>query len=274
MKKFFALAAIAFAAFAVASCEKPANNGDNGDDPISVKKVLKSLASKVDENGEMLSGRTFTFDEQGRITEVSEIWSGGGEVHTATWEGNTVTFVKDGENKWSWTLGENGYVTSCVKGSSTYTYEYDTEGHLIKINEDWGEGLTLVSVVTWENGNMTSWTKHGETNEDENNPGTEIPQVKRQTYKTELNVGGIFTAYPEKGNLSQWMLELGYFGKASKNLVATDKWDHKIASYIATFEYRTDDDDFVVAQMKYLPDSDTGVIGLDDSKYYIWEVVE
>ena len=63
MKKFFALATIAFAAIAMVSCEKnPSgnneNNGDNGNE--TPKKVLLALASEVTEEGEFLYGRQFS----------------------------------------------------------------------------------------------------------------------------------------------------------------------------------------------------------------------
>jgi hypothetical protein len=105
---------------------------------------------------------------------------------------------------------------------------------------------------------MVSWTREGDAED-----GSGGPRVKRQTYKEELNVGGIFTCFTEKGRLKKWMFELGFFGKPSKNLVATDKWDDKDAG--AEFEYRTDDDGYVVAEIKYYGGE------LDREYYYIWK---
>jgi hypothetical protein len=59
------------------------------------------------------------------------------------------------------------------------------------------------------------------------------------------------------------MFELGFFGKPSKNLVATDKWDDKDAG--AEFEYRTDDDGYVVAEIKYYDGY------LDAESYFFWK---
>ena len=72
--------------------------------------------------------------------------------------------------------------------------------------------------------------------------------------------------FTEKSSLKKWMFEAGFFGKASKNLVATDKWDDNEQG--ATFEYRTDDDDYVVAEVKYYGGE------LDDETYYIWQAAE
>ena len=105
---------------------------------------------------------------------------------------------------------------------------------------------------------MTSWTKEGEAED-----GSGNARVKRQTYKSDLNKFGIFTAFTEKSSLKKWMFELGFFGVASKNLVATDKWDDRESG--ADFEYRTDADGYVVAEVKYWEGA------IDDETYYIWK---
>ena len=154
-----------------------------------------------------------------------------------------------------------------------YSYEYDADGHLTKVIEDWGEGPVVVSICTWENGNMTSWSKEDEIPADPENPeGAKTARVKRQTYKEDLNIGGIFTCFTEKSSLKKWMFEAGFFGKPSKNLVATDKWDHNSDGTVnetgATFEYRFDEDDYVISEMKYYGGE------LDDETYYFWKDAE
>lgn len=254
MKKFFTLAAIAFAAIAMVSCEKEGNknNGNEGEDVVA-RKVLMHLASELTEDAEFLYGRSFEYDANGKLSAVNEIGDWGSYNLTVTWNGNKVTFTEDGgEVAYEWTLNDKGYVVA----QGDYTYEYDAEGHLTKITEDWGEGPYVASIITWENGNMTSWSKEGE-NEDGS------ARVKRQTYKTDLNKAGIFTAFTEKSSLKKWMFELGFFGVASKNLVATDKWDDRESG--ADFEYRFDADGYVVAEVKYWEGE------VDDETYYIWQ---
>ena len=284
MKKFFYVL-MAAAALVAVSCDKEGTNGgeNGGNEDAATKKVLTAIASKVDEYGNFVKGWKFNYHEDGKVAEMIEQKEDGSVDWNLkySWNGTTVTVneVWEGENGpeeglyCTYTVGANGYFTECVKGSTTYWYEYDEEGHLTKIYEDWGEGKTVVSIVTWEDGNMTSWSKEGESKVDENNPGTEeepnkITPVKHQTYQTDLNVAGIFTAYPEKGNIKKWMMNLGMFGKPSKNLVDTDKWNYYTSANTAEFEYRTDDDEFVVAEIKFWAGA------LDDETYFLWETAE
>ena len=261
MKKFFTIAAIAFAAIAMTSCNKEQgpNNGDENEAP-KARKVLLALPSRIDADGNMTSGRQFRYDEAGVLVGIDEVWTND-DGSLGTWNldiersGNTLKLIdKANDNKveYEWVVNEKGYVVK----NGDYTYEYDSEDHLVKVIEDWGEGPQVVSICTWENGNMTSWTREGEAEDGG-------ARVKRQTYKEELNEGGIFTCFTEKSSLKKWMFEAGFFGKPSKNLVATDKWDDRDKS--AEFEYRTDDDNYVVAEVKYYGGE------LDDETYYIWQ---
>ena len=267
MKKFFYVL-MAAATLAAVSCDKEGNSGNEGEEGNGTgkRKVLLALPSKINDNNELVSGRTFRYNEDGTLAGVDEVWinddgSRGTYNLNITREGNKLTLVTDeGEVEYEWTVNEQGYVVK----NGDYSYEYDAEGHLTKVIEDWGDGPQVVSICTWENGNMTSWTKEDELENEET--GEKYARVKRQTYKEDLNVGGIFTVFTEKSSLSKWMFEAGFFGKASKNLVATDKWDDNEEG--ATFEYRFDADDYVIAEMKYYGGE------LDDETYYFWKDAE
>ena len=296
MKKFMTLAAI-FAAVMMSftACEdtttptpdngdqteKPApdqgenngeeNNGEenNGEEtPVPARKVLKALPSKIDDNGNMTSGRTFRYNQDGSLAGVDEVWTNKETGELESWNldivrtGNKLQLIDNAASEgpkveYEWEVNEKGYVVK----NGDYSYEYDADDHLVKVIEDWGEGPQVVSICTWENGNMTSWTKEQELENEET--GEKYARVKRQTYSEELNVGGIFTVFTEKSSLKKWMFEAGFFGKPSKNLVATDKWDDNEKG--AEFEFRTDDDDYVVAEFKYYGGE------LDATTYYIWE---
>ena len=266
MKKFLTIAAVAFAAFATVSCDKENGTENGGENNAPVKKVLTALASKVNEQGEMTSGRAFVYNEDGKLAQVNECWVDNKETGELGWYNLNVEWtetgliLKDAESgnaEYTWTLNAKGYITQSIKGNSTYKYEYDADDHLVKVYESYkGAEFELVSVCTWENGNMTSWSK-----EKYNDDGS--ARVKQQTYKNEPNTAGIFTCFTEKGGTSKWMFELGFFGKPSVNLVATDKWADSDTG--AEFEFRTDDDDYVIAEIKYYGGE------LDDEKYFIWK---
>ncbi len=242
--------------------ETPDQGGEETPDVQEpTRKVLKALPSKIDEYGNLTSGRTFRYNEDGSLAGVDEVWTNKetGELESYNLNvartGNKLTLTDDaGEVAYEWEVNELGYVVA----SGDYTFEYDEEGHLTKVYEDWGEGPTLQSVCTWENGNLMSWTREGDAED-----GSGGPRIKRQTYTEELNVGGIFTVFTEKGGMKKWMFEAGFFGKPTKNLVATDKWDDRDAG--ADFDYVTDDDDYVVAEHKYWEGT------LEGTTYYIWE---
>ena len=269
MKKFFTMAAIAFAAFAMVSCDKDGGKTEGPEDETpKVRKQLLALPSKIDADGNMTSGRQFRYDEAGVLVGIDEVWTND-DGTLGTWNldiersGNTLKLIDKANNnkvEYEWVVNEKGYVVK----NGDYTYEYDADDHLVKVIEDWGEGPQVVSICTWENGNLTSWTREGEAED-----GSGAARVKRQTYKTDLNKSGIFTAFTEKSSLKKWMFELGFFGVASKNLVATDKWDHNSDGTPnetgAEFEYRTDDDGYVVAEIKYYGGE------FDDETYYIWK---
>ena len=293
MKKFMTLAAM-FAAvmMGVSSCnpddtkpvdkpstEQPGNtdteqpgNTDTEEPDVQepARKVLLALPSKIDENGNFVKGRQFRYNEDGSLAGIDEAWTND-DGTLGTWNldivrnGNKLQLIDNAAEggpkvEYEWEVNEKGYVVK----NGDFSYEYDADDHLVKVIEDWGEGPQVVSICTWENGNMTSWTKEQELENEET--GEKYARVKRQTYKEELNVGGIFTVFTEKSSLKKWMFEAGFFGKASKNLVATDKWDDNEKG--AEFEYRTDEDGYVVAEIKYYGGE------FDDETYYFWQAAE
>ena len=269
MKKFIYVL-MAAATLAAVACEKATpNTGDenaNEEENVEVetRKVLAHLASHYDEAAGPYGGRMFRYDEAGKLVGVDETWLNE-DGSTGTWNldveytDNKVIFKEQesGNVDREWTIGTNGYVSSVTKGETVYAYSYDADGHLVEIKEN-GE---VCSVITWKDGNLVSWSKEKEL-KDENDEYT-IARIKAQTYTTQENIGGVHIVFSEKSSMSQWMYETGLFGKASKNLVATDQWTNSETG--ATFDYRYDNDGYVIASFKYYGDK------LDDEKYYVWK---
>lgn len=173
MKKFFYVL-MAAATLAAVSCDKEGNNGNEGEEGNGTgkRKVLLALPSQINDNNELVSGRSFRYNEDGTLAGVDEVWTNddgslGKYNLNVTREGNKLTLVSDdGEVAYEWTVNEKGYVVK----NGNYSYEYDAEDHLTKVIEDWGEGPQVVSICTWENGNMTSWTKEDEQGGAEKDP--------------------------------------------------------------------------------------------------------
>ena len=266
MKKFFYVL-MAAAALVAVSCDKEGNNGNNeneGGNENEVRKVLVHLASNYDETTGPYGGRMFRYNEEGTLIGVDETWLND-DGSTGIWNldveytDNKVIFKEQesGNVDREWTVGANGYVSSVTKGETVFTYSYDNDGHLVEIKEN-GE---VCSVITWENGNLVSWTKEKELKDEAGN--YTIARVKAQTYTNQENVGGVHIVFSEKSSMSRWMYETGLFGKASKNPVATDKWTDSETG--ATFDYRYDADDYVISVFKYYGEE------LDDEAYYVWE---
>jgi hypothetical protein len=106
MKKFFTMAAIAFAAFAMVSCDKEGGKTEGPEDEApKVRKQLLALPSKIDADGNMTSGRQFRYDEAGVLVGIDEVWTND-DGTLGTWNldiersGNTLKLIdKANDNK-------------------------------------------------------------------------------------------------------------------------------------------------------------------------------
>ena len=242
MKKFFALAAIAFAAIAMVSCD---NSNKEGEETEEVKRIV-AMATDAEFKG----GYTFIYNEDGTLASVDEVWDVGTEWEGSaacpiTVDGNNITFGEEATG----TLGTNGYVATLVKGDKTWTLAYNTANQITTMT--CGEEVFTNEYDT--NGNLVKYT-------------TPEGRYKEQTYDLKSkNWSNTFTTYCESAPIKRWMYETGYFGMSSKNLCLSTKWnDLEIAK---TYEYKMDDMGYITEETMYYEGA------WDWAYYYKWETV-
>ena len=237
MKKvLFAIAMIAVVA--LSGCSKP--------EP----KIQKRLVMCGDEWDKY----AFTYGADGKISVVNR--NEGERTWTFTWNGNsaTVAYVKEGEAKdpLSFTLGANGFVSTWTDTwGDVRNCTYDAEGHLLKVDR---AGDVKCNCV-WKDGNLEKWSRFSD--------GAE--QFKMQSFLVDENVGGIFPDATDKAGIDRWMIELGLFGKPSKNLLDQATWDGSGAIAVQTYE--KDEDGFVTKVSKVYDGGDPEIYE------YAWEVI-
>lgn len=243
MKKYFALAAIAFAAIAMVSCEK--NSGNEGNETEDVKRVVK-IQDGYETPGNQWE---FTYNEDGTIQSVNETWSMGTEEEGSwpsefSYDGNTIVM-----GEYTCTLGDKGYVVTLVKGDKTWTLAYNNDNQLVSMTA----GEEVFTNEYDSNGNLVKYT-------------TAEGRSKIQTYDAKSkNWGNTFTTYCESAPVKRWMYETGYFGMASKNLCASTKWED--AESVKTYTYEMDDMGYITKETMLYDGA------LDWTIWYEWETV-
>ena len=244
MKKFFTMAAIAFAAIAMVSCDK---NSGKEEETKETKRIIE-LAQGYETPG---SAYTFAYNEDGTLASVSEVWDMGTEsegsyASEVTIEGTTVKFGEDA----TCTLGANGYASTIVKGEKTWTLAYNKDNQITTMT--CGE-----EVITYEydaNGNLVKFT-------------SPEGRYKEQTYDLRAkNWSNTFTTFYEDGPIKRWMYETGYFGMSSKNLCLSTKWGD--SESVKTYEYEMDDWGYITKEIMLYDGA------LDWTVFYKWETIK
>lgn len=249
MKKIvYAIAIMCLATVAFSSCKK--------EEP----KIQKRLTMCGDEWDKYY----FDYGANGFISKVKRNpsneagWGGYERIWTFTWNGNTATvkYVKEGEEQdpLTFVFGNNGYVqTYTDTWGDVRKATYDLEGHLLKVFKvEGGQDLVKCSCI-WENGNLKKWSRYPDG----------IEEFKEQTFLNEENVAGIYPDATDKAGIDRWMIELGFFGKPSKQLLDQAAWVNSEA--IATHTYTKDADGFVTKVEKFYDGE------LDQTYEYVWE---
>ena len=269
MKKiFYAIALLAVAAVAFTACNKE-NKDEN--------KVVKRLT----QCGDKWDVYYFTYNEDGKLSEVKRNLQEGGTYErtwTFKWEGNvgTAKYVKDGEEKgdWTFTLGSNGFLSSWSnEWGDTWGFTYDKDNYLTNIKRTDKNPMLEKANCVWQDGNLVKWSRFNEKKDADGNKvkdgdGNQVyeEQFKIQSFLADENVGGIFADASDKAGVDRWIFEVGFCGKASKNLLDQAAWEG--SESIAVHTYEKDADGFVTKVNK--------VYGNDDPEIYeyAWEVVK
>lgn len=261
------------ATFTCVSCKK-------GDDP-QVKEIAKIVK---------WGNRTFTYDDQAKLTQIAEYEGENYSKCLFEYNGNTVN-IMDEEQWGDWhqdpklvyvlTLNADGYITAMTvkkdAGDIEYTFTY-TNGFLTAGALKDG---TQLFTRTISDENVASWIQcrryfeYGEYWDQ-----APVDNAKQTfTFGSAANVGGFpvdmidYRRNPDNGDLKieKMFLQAGLFGKASKLLPTKAVWTNADGSALPETYYETETDYF------YQYDADNHVIGLsNDGENYteiVWEKI-
>jgi hypothetical protein len=231
-KQFMPLLMFALATLGFASCD-PKNNGE---EPELEKKEyrLQKLSflynwENMDEAKAKVTSWTYSYDTNGRVIKVVETGEDWAETMVFDYsKAGQVTFVREEvEKNRILLLNDKNLVTSYKNAwgdGGDVNFEYDANGMLLKIYEDYGEP-ELKSTFTIENGNAVSFTRSD--------------RVKGFTFSSGLNLGNIHQVVNDNF-IDDWKAHTGLFGAANKNLNTEVKWSDKEAVTKITYDFYED----------------------------------
>ncbi|HML66012.1 MAG TPA: hypothetical protein PKC55_14370 [Dysgonomonas sp.] len=178
------------------------NNGGGGE--VKASKV-KTLNYKDDSWEETF---TFTYQDDGKISKIVNSYEGGSEEIIFDWKTANKLTVTRGDKTYLYDVNSSGYITKEYGETSKdyYTYEYDGNGFITKIQEFWDGGSEVKYTITINNGNVT---KHARVRDGKD-------YEKTFEYATGVNTCNIQQTNPVD---SYWKTQAGLYGKASNKLV-------------------------------------------------------
>ena len=246
MKKIFYLMLTAVAAVALTvSCKPGTDNGGTTTKSFRLVKYVDAYAGTFD----------YKYDANGILSSVVRVEEYDGKTYNSTYTFNkkddgTLEILENDKVKWTAKLNANGLITEW-NGYKTLTYD---GSKLVKVEEDGA----VISEATWENGNITKWTrKDGETFKE-----------KLHKYGTDVNKGNIRNIFVEDCGVPRWLAETGLIGDGTANLCTGNGWGDASAS---RYEYEGDANGLVTKETKI------GGSGEDEYKeegLYTWEEVK
>lgn len=247
MKKIFSLMLIAVAAVALFAC-KPDNKGGNNEPAKKTYRLVKYV--------DAYSGTfDYKYDKDGLLSSIVRVEEYDGETYNSTYtfelESSTKTLkiLENGEVKWTAKVNENGLITEF--DGKTITYDGK---RLVKVEKDG----SLISEVTWANGNITKWTRKDGDNFKE----------KLHAYGSDKNVAGIRNIFCEDCGVPRWLAEAGFIGDGTADLCTGNGWGD---ASLSRYEYEANDDNYVTKETKI------GGSGEDEYRevgLYTWEEVK
>ncbi|MDR0619563.1 MAG: DUF4595 domain-containing protein [Bacteroidales bacterium] len=249
MKKIMLFAALAGCMVLLTSC------GDNKEE-----KKIKAQIATFDDQWEGYF--TYTFNDDGKPTQI--VRRGDGEAtspvsatYDFAYDGTTliITVTKTGEDPYQWAeihFGANGYASSFKdEWLETYNYVYNADGNITSCDRDGGERGT----ATYSDGDLTAFTR----------PADDGWEPKNHTYTADLNTENIYNIYFERIGVPRWLVETGLFGKPTKHLCATSKW--QTSEITSTHTYALNSQNRIMRETKMYGDE-------PEVYEYTWKEVE
>ena len=239
MKKkiLFGLLGLVVAMFTMTACSNDDDNNNGGASGLK-------LTSMEYTYGEYVDKENYIYDEQGRIKKFS--WSSNNEYKgtvtvTYDYQGNTIIMTQyddDVEGTTTKYTLENGVITKGVVtndegevvGNSNFSY--DKDGQLVSIVGNEGNSYVYETTIVWKDGNIESYTEK---------EGSYLNQHTCK-YTSESAVKGLVVDLDgidlgDFDNEGKILFKLGYFGKQSKNLLASIQCDRGTYSSYTYYTY-------------------------------------
>ena len=231
-KQFLPLLMFAVATLGFTSCEP--TGGDDDPDPVEKEYRLQKVSflynwDDMDETKAKITSWTYSYDAQGRVmkvVEAGEDWTENFVLDYST-PGQVSLVREEADKNRVWKLTDKGLVSKIENvwgDGGDLDFEYDTNGMLIKIFENYGEP-ELKSTFTITNGNAVSFTRK--------------ERVKEFTFSSGLNLGKIYQVVNDNF-IDDWKAHTGLFGAPCKNLNTEVKWSDKESVTQITFDFYDD----------------------------------
>ena len=224
MKKslmYLCAGALAVSALFLSSCN---GDDDGGNGPDVVASLIKTVG--VVYEGDGVETYEFIYDANKRVTSINNVWTGEGEepgepsvIAFNYTVANQLTITRDGSNT-VYEIDGGGRITKEFWDSEKTewaAYEYNAEGYMTKLIEHWGGTDHVKFTIDIQNENVIRHTRY--------NDAGAVNRIKE--FKFVTSGSGNLSALQQTNAVdSNWKVIGGFYGKASKQLVASlDYWD-------------------------------------------------